>query len=205
MDFEPGRSGRFHPHLLSAMTRQLQRQNLSLANKAGRLAWAFVWAVLYRPSPRYFHAWRRLLLRCFGAQLGVGVHPYPSSRVWAPWNLQMGDHSCLSEGVDCYCVAKITIGKHSTVSQYSFLCSASHDYTEPDMPMTCAPIAIGDQVWITADVFVGPGVSIGNGAVITARSSVFSDIPSWVVARGNPATPFKRREIKGTDRPQPYE
>ena len=108
----------------------------------------------------------------------------------------MGDHACLSEDVDCYCVDKIRIGAYSTVSQYSFLCSASHDYTRASMPLITAPITIGERVWITADVFVGPGVSIGDGAVITARSSVFNDIPPWSVARGNPAVPFKRRQFE---------
>jgi putative colanic acid biosynthesis acetyltransferase WcaF len=107
----------------------------------------------------------------------------------------MGDHACLSEGVDCYCVAKISIGAHSTVSQYSFLCTASHDYSKTSMPLVAAPINIGDRVWITADVFVGPGVTIGDGAVVTARSSVFSNLPPWVVARGNPAVPAKPRKF----------
>ncbi len=111
----------------------------------------------------------------------------------------MGDHACLSEGVDCYSVAKITIGAYSTVSQYSFLCSASHDYTDYTMPLIAAPINIGERVWITADVFVGPGVCIGDGVVVTARSSVFNDIPSWVVASGNPAKNIKPRIIKEID------
>ena len=127
------------------------------------------------------------------------MHPYPSVKIWAPWNLEMGDHSCLASGVDCYCVDKITIGAHSTVSQYSYLCSASHDYTNAGMPLVTAPIVIGERAWITADVFVGPGVTIGDGAVITARSSVFSDIKPWVVARGNPAVEIKPRVIR-TDR-----
>lgn len=107
----------------------------------------------------------------------------------------MGDNSCLSHAVDCYCVAKVTIGANATVSQYSYLCTASHDYTDRTMPLVVAPILIGEKAWITADVFVGPGVTIGDGAVVTARSSVFSDIEPWVVARGNPAVAFKPRII----------
>jgi len=133
-------------------------QRLSLANKLARALWGIVWIVLFRPTPRLFHAWRRFLLRLFGARLGKAVHVYPSAKVWAPWNLEMDDHACLGEQVDCYCVEKIRIGKHSTVSQYSFLCSASHDYTKSTMPLVAAPISIGEYVWITADVFVGPGV-----------------------------------------------
>ena len=183
------------------MTQALRRHHLSLANKLARSVWQVVWLLLYRPTPRLFHPWRCLLLRLFGAKLGRAVHPYPSARIWAPWNLEMGDHACLSEGVDCYCVAPIRIGAHTTVSQYSFLCTASHDYTRADMPLVTAPVNIGERVWITADVFVGPGVTIGDGAVVTARSSVFADIPPWVVARGNPAVPVKARVLQG-DQPE---
>lgn len=109
----------------------------------------------------------------------------------------MGDHACLSEYVDCYCVDQIDIGAHTTVSQYSFLCTASHGYAHETMPLVTAPITVGERVWITADVFVGPGVSIGDGAVVTARSSVFSDLPAWQVASGNPAVPTKPRKYTG--------
>lgn len=136
-----------------------------------------------------------MLLRLFGARISSEAHPYPSAKIWAPWNLTMDEGSCLGENVDCYCVAHIHIGKNSTVSQYSYLCTASHDYTRSNMPLIISPISIGDNVWITADVFIGPGVHIGDGSIITARSSVFRDIPSWVVATGNPALPIKQRII----------
>lgn len=171
-------------------------RRLSCRNKLARSVWEIVWLLLYRPSPRPLHFWRRFLLRIFGAKIGSGVRPYPAARIWAPWNLEMGAFSCIGGNVDCYCVDRIRIGAHSTVSQYSFLCTASHDYTDRDMPLITAPITIGERAWITADVFVAPGVTIGDGAVVTARSSVFTDIPPWVVARGNPAVPVKRREFR---------
>ena len=105
----------------------------------------------------------------------------------------MGENSCLSHHVDCYNVARITIGKDATVSQYSFLCTATHDYTNVDFPLLIAPISIGNSAWVTADVFIGPGVTIGEGAVVNVRSSVFSDIEPWVVAKGNPAMAYKKR------------
>jgi putative colanic acid biosynthesis acetyltransferase WcaF len=177
------------------MTYPYRIHKLSTGNKVARTLWQIVWLFLYRPTPRLFHPWRCMLLRLFGARLGKSVHPYPSARVWAPWNLEMGDYACLSEGVDCYCVAKISIGAHSTISQYSFLCTASHDHSKASMPLVAAPITIGERVWITADVFVGPGVTIGDGAVVTARSSVFSDLSPWMVARGNPAIEVKPRKF----------
>ena len=166
-------------------------------NKFGRIVWCIVWALLFRPSPRPLHAWRCALLRLFGAQIGRGAHPYPSAWVWAPWNLEMGENSCLGDNVDCYSVDKIRLGASVTVSQYSYLCAATHDYEDPLMPLMTAPITIGTGAWVCADVFVGPGVTIGEGAVVGARSSVFSNVEAWTVAAGNPARPIKKRGLRG--------
>lgn len=168
----------------------------SLRNRLGRALWAVVWMLLYRPSPKPFHFWRRFLLRAFGAKIGRGAHPYPSVKIWAPWNLTMGDYSCLGHHVDCYCVAPITIGEHATVSQYSYLCTASHDIECHRMTLVTAPIVVGAGAWITADVFVGPGVHIGEGAVVAVRSTVLNDVSPWTVVAGNPAKFIKRRELK---------
>ena len=164
----------------------LTHQQLSTANKLARVLWQLVWLFLYRPSPVPLHCWRRFLLRCFGATIEEGAHPYPSAKIWAPWNLTMRKHSCLSHQVDCYCVDKIELGVHVTVSQYSYLCTASHDYTRRDMPLITAPIIIGDNAWVTADVFIGPGVTIGEGAVVGARSTVTRSVLPWTVVAGSP-------------------
>lgn len=144
---------------------------------------------LYRLSPTVLHGWRRMLLRCFGGCIGVGAHPYPRAKIWAPWNLIMEAHSCLANDVDCYCVAPIRVGAHATVSQYSYLCAASHDHRDPSMPLIVAPIVIEPYAWVAADVFVGPGVTVGEGAVVGARSTVIQDVAPWTVVAGSPATP----------------
>lgn len=168
----------------------------SLWNKAGRALWALAWCLFYRPSPKPFHFWRRAILRLFGAKIGHGAHPHASARIWAPWNLEMGEHSCLSHHVDCYCVAPIKIGAHATVSQYCYLCAASHDIEDPEMRLVTAPISIGEGAWITADVFIGPGVTVGEAAVVGARSSVFKDVAPWTVVAGNPAREIKKRGLR---------
>jgi putative colanic acid biosynthesis acetyltransferase WcaF len=157
------------------------------------------WLLLYRPSPRRFHAWRRFLLRLFGARVGPGAHPYPAARVWAPWNLEMQAGSCLSDFVDCYCVDRITLGVDCVVSQYSFLCSASHDADDPGFPLVTAPIEIGARAWVAADAFVGPGVTVGEGAVVGARASVFADVAPWTVVGGNPAALIRHRKRADRD------
>ncbi len=100
----------------------------------------------------------------------------------------MEAHSCLADDVDCYCVAPITLGAFATVSQYSYLCAASHDYRDPALPLIVSPIVIEAQAWVAADVFVAPGVTVGEGAVVGARSTVIHDVPRWTVVAGAPAT-----------------
>lgn len=159
----------------------------SRANQLMRILWRTVWLLAYRPSPKVFHAWRRFLLRVFGAKIAKNAYPHPSVKIWAPWNLEMGSLSCLGPDVDCYCVDKVVIGPRATVSQYSFLCTATHDYRDPRMPLVTAPIVIDEGAWVAADVFIGPGVTIGKGAVVGARSSVYRTVQPWTVVAGNPA------------------
>lgn len=163
----------------------------SYRNRAGRVLWTMVWGVFFRPSPRPFHAWRRWLLRCFGATIERGAHPYPSVKVWAPWNLTMKEGSSLGDHVDCYSVDRITLEPYATVSQYSFLCTATHDYRVPERPVVTAPIRVGRRAWVAADAFVGPGVTVGEGAVIGARASVFRSVDPWTVVGGTPARILK--------------
>jgi len=166
---------------------------LGWRNKLARVVWGIAWLVLYRPSPRGLHGVRRMVLRVFGAKIGKGAHPYPAARIWAPWNLVMGDHSCISDFVDCYCVDKVELGDHAVVSQYSFLCTASHDYNDPGFLLVTSPIKISAKAWVAADVFNGPGVEVGEGAVIGARSCVIKNVAAWDVVVGNPAMKIKTR------------
>ncbi len=164
-------------------------------NKAARVLWNIVCALLYRPTPSPLHAWRRMLLRCFGARIASGAHPYPKARIWAPWNLTMERNSCLANYVDCYSVDSIVIGQDAVVSQYTYLCAASHDYEDHRFPLITAPIRIGVRAWVAADVFIGPGVDVGDGAVVAARSTVVKDVAPWSVVAGNPARFVKFRQL----------
>ncbi|QOY92076.1 putative colanic acid biosynthesis acetyltransferase [Paludibaculum fermentans] len=164
-----------------------------LRNKVMRAVWGVAWHLLVRPTPKILHGWRRFVLCCFGAKLGPGVHVYPTAKVWAPWLLEMGPHACLGPSVDCYNVGGIRIGAYATVSQYSYLCGATHDHTKSSMPLRPAAIEIGARAWVAADVFITAGIKVGEGAVVGARSSVYKDVPPWVVAAGNPARVIKAR------------
>ena len=169
----------------------------SLWNKIGRVAWGATWWILFRPSPRPCHFWRRLLLRLWGARIGRGAKIDPSVRIWAPWNLDLGEEAALGHHVDCYNVARVTIGPHATVSQYAFLCTASHDVSDPHMRLIHAPIVLAGQSWVCAGAFVAPGVTIGEGAVAGARAVVVKAVEPWTIVAGNPARAIRKRELKG--------
>jgi putative colanic acid biosynthesis acetyltransferase WcaF len=105
----------------------------------------------------------------------------------------MGDYSCLASEVDCYNVATVTVGQSAIVSQKTYICTASHDHQARTFDLLAGPVVIGAHAWVAADAFIGPGVQIGEGAVLGARSVALEDIEEWVVAAGHPARPLKKR------------
>lgn len=173
------------------------RSDFTTAAKLRRFAWEVVWLLAFRPTPRWaLHGWRRQLLRWFGAEVGAGCRIAPSCRVWAPWNLVMGEFSALGDGVDCYSMGPITLGSKVAVSQRSFLCAGSHDVRSLSRPLVTGPIVIEDHVWIAAECFVHPDVVIREGAVIGARSVVLKEMPAWSICAGHPCRKIKDRVLK---------
>lgn len=153
---------------------------------------------LFRFSPRTFFGWRCFLLRLFGAKIGKGVHIYNSVTIYFPWNLEIGNWSSIGEYAFIYNLGKILLGSKATISQRAHLCAGTHDYTRAALPLLKKPITVADKAWICADAFIGPGVSIGEGAVVGARAVVTKDVEAWVVVAGNPALPIKKRTMKDT-------
>ncbi|MBR1890046.1 MAG: putative colanic acid biosynthesis acetyltransferase [Alloprevotella sp.] len=162
-----------------------------------RVAWSVTWTLFARPLPRSLGSgWKRFLLRAFGAKLAGSAVVYSSAKVYYPANLTMGEHSCLASEVDCYNVAPVTIESNVTVSQGAYLCTASHDISDPKHHLTTAPIVIKSQAWVAADAFIGMGVTVGEGAVVGARACVFKDVEPWTVVGGNPSQYIKKRRVK---------
>jgi putative colanic acid biosynthesis acetyltransferase WcaF len=157
--------------------------------------WWFLQWFLLRPSPQFLYGWRRFLLRLFGAKIGKQVLIRPSVQITYPWKVAIGDYSWIGDEVVLYSLGEIIIGSNSVISQRSYICTGSHNYTSPSFDIYTKPIHIGNQVWVAADVFIAPGVNIGDGAVIGVRSSVLTDLPPGMICYGNPAVPVKRRSI----------
>lgn len=157
-----------------------------------RVLWS-LGGLLFRCSPRPCFGFRRWLLRVFGASVGRHVHVYPSTQIYFPWNLEIGEWSSIGEWALIYNLGKVTIGMRTTLSQRVHVCAGTHDYQTAAMVLVKPPVRVGDAVWICADAFIGPGVVIGEGAVVGARSVVVKDVPAWMVVAGNPARVIKPR------------
>jgi putative colanic acid biosynthesis acetyltransferase WcaF len=179
----------------SPSTEDRHRSPWSTKQKIGRLLWMMVQATLFRGSPHNLFAWRAMLLRLFGAKLGSHVQIRPSVRIIIPWHLEIDDHSAIGDFAILYSLGRIKIGKYVTISQYAHLCAGSHETRTRAMTLITAPITLGDDVWIATDAFVGPGVTVGDRAIVGARASVFSDVPNDVIVGGNPAKFIKAREF----------
>jgi len=159
-----------------------------------RVLWGFG-KLVFRLTPRPFFGLRCAILRSFGAEVGANVNIYPSALIYYPWNLEIGDDSSIGEWALVYNLGRVTIGARTTISQRAHLCAGTHDYRNPTLPLIKPPIVIGDEVWVCADAFIGPSVTVANGAVVGACSVVTRDVKSLAVMAGNPAKFVKTRVI----------
>ena len=177
------------------LTLQYTRSGWPLGVKVRRALWGPFKILFLRGTGRWLSPVRIAVLRLFGAQIETPTLVMDGVLIWHPWNLTLKRYSALGRGVEVYNFAHITIGEQATVSQGTYLCSASHDFEDPAMPLTYRPITIGAQSWVAANCFIGPGVTVGEGAVVGACSVVVKDVPPWVVAAGNPARIIKPRRL----------
>lgn len=160
-----------------------------------KLLWSVAWALLYRPSTRHMTKFRIWLVRLFGGKIAWTVNLRPSSRIWHPWLLTMGEHSCLADEVLMYNLGPVEVGEHTVISQRVHVCNGTHDYTRPNLPLVRPTCRIGRGVWICADAFIGPGVTIGDNVIVAARGVVARDVEADVIVGGNPARVIKPRPM----------
>lgn len=165
-------------------------------NRLRRIVWTGINRFVFPCLP---NSLRLQILRLFGAGIRRWTVVYGSSKMFAPWNLSMGDGCNVGPRVEIYNKAKVTFGKGVVVSQDSFLCTASHDVSDPDMKLSLGEIHLGDYAWIGARAIVLPGVTIGEGAVVAAGAVVTKDVEPWTVVGGNPAKFIKKRVLKGCE------
>lgn len=133
------------------------------------------------------------LLRAFGAKVGRGVNIKPRVNIHFPWKLTLGNHCWLGEELFILNFEPVVIGDDCCLSQRAFLCCGNHDFRSSAFTFRNEPIRIERGAWIGAQAFVGPGVTVGAEAVVTAGSVVTNNLPANQICRGNPAIPVGQR------------
>ncbi|MEG1479670.1 MAG: putative colanic acid biosynthesis acetyltransferase [Kiritimatiellia bacterium] len=173
------------------------QNQLTLKNKLARFLWNTIALFFFRLTPTFlFNKWRIFVLRCCGATIGKHCFVPANVKIWAPWNITLGDYVALGAHTELYSVARITIGSAVTISQGAYLCTASHDISYRLKPLITKPITIGNFCWVCADSAILPGVNLGEGSVAGLRAVVTKSVSPWTVVAGNPARKIRKRVLR---------
>lgn len=174
--------------------------HVTMSIKIKRAWWNIICVLFFRPFiTKIFRKWRIAILKMFGAQIEWDAEVYSSVKIWAPWNLKMGHRACLGPEVICYNQDKVMLEDDVVVSQYSYLCTASHDINmlnTANNSLITAPIWIKEKAWIGSKAYIGLGVCIGKAAIVGATASVYKSVEDYHVVGGNPSKTIKIRQKK---------
>lgn len=190
------KSQRAEPVCFQDLSRFALPEGFRGRNKIVCQIWWMVQDTIFRWSPQFAFGFRRMLLRAFGAKVGRKVLIRPTVRVTFPWKVSIEDFAWIGDYAELYSLGEIHIGKNAVISQKCYLCTGSHDPSLPMFPIYSKPIRIEREVWLCADVFVMPGVTVHQAAVVAARATVTHDVPERAVAVGSPARVVGERLLR---------
>ena len=151
------------------------------------LVWDLAWPLLCGWTPKPLNPWRLLVLRLFGAHIHGTPFVHQRARVQMPWKLTLRDGACLGDRANAYTLGEIEICERATVGQEAYLCTGTHDFSSPALPLQTAPIRVGADAFIGVRAIIMPGIRIGERSVVGAGSIVTRDVPPGAVVAGNPA------------------
>lgn len=182
------------------MSRQLIQETpydspWTVRQRVRRILWELCWTLFCKVTPKPFNPWRLLVLKAFGAKIEGTPFVHQRAKIEIPENLTLRHRACLGDGAVMYSLGPIEIGKGATISQETYLCTGTHDFNDPALPLKVKPIYVGEQAFVGARAFVLPGVSIGAEAIIGACSVVTRNIPKKTTVAGNPAKPTNRKIV----------
>lgn len=160
------------------------------------LLWEVCWRLFCQWTPKPLHRWRLRWLRMFGAQVAGWAFVHQRARIQKPWLLQLGEGACVGDRANIYSLGPVAIGARAIVAQEAYLCTGTHDFSRPDVPLVTRPIRIGEGAFIGARSFVLPGVVVGAGAIVGACSVVTKDVEPFTVNAGHPC-----RKLRAIERP----
>jgi putative colanic acid biosynthesis acetyltransferase WcaF len=158
-----------------------------LRRRLGLLAWQATWSLTCSWTPKPLNPWRLFVLRLFGATIHGRPFVHQRALIEQPWNLVLHHRACLGDRAHAYSLDRITLHEGATVAQEAYLCTGTHDFSQPHLPLQTAPIAVGPNAFIGARAFLLPGIVVGAGSVVGAMAVVTRDVPPGMIVAGNPA------------------
>jgi putative colanic acid biosynthesis acetyltransferase WcaF len=164
-------------------------------NRAVQALWFLIGLPLLRCSLIPFSAFRVQILRIFGARVGRGVVIKPGVRIKYPWRLCIGEFSWVGEDAWVDNLASVTIGDNVCISQDAYLCTGSHDWSDPAFGLMIKPIVLTDGCWVGARATICLGVTLNPCAIAAAGSVVTHDVGAYEIHSGNPAQFVRVRQI----------
>ncbi|TWJ00788.1 putative colanic acid biosynthesis acetyltransferase WcaF [Mucilaginibacter frigoritolerans] len=175
------------------MAKKLHAQNTpydspwSKSQRIKMVLWEYVWLIFCSWTPKPANFWRLFWLKAFGAKISGRPFVHQRARIQIPWNLIMHHRACLGDRANAYTLGVIEIHEHATVAQEAYLCTGTHDFTQPARNLVTSPIIIGAYSFISARAFIMPGVTIGEYAIVGACSVVTKNVLPNTTVKGNPA------------------
>lgn len=171
------------------------RSPWSVKTRVAMLIWEYGWTLFCAWTPKPFNAWRLLWLRAFGARIYGNPFVHQRARIQIPWNLTLHDRCCLGDRANAYSLGPIEIKRGAVIAQEVYLCTGSHEFDEPGLPLKVGQITVGEDAFIGARAFVLPGVKIGKGAIVGACSVVTSDVSPFTINAGVPCRIVRQRSV----------
>lgn len=158
------------------------------------LLWSIVWPLLCGWTPKPLNAWRLLWLRAFGCKVNGYPFVHQHARIQAPWRLILRHRCSVGDRANLYSLGEIELGCGCVVAQEAYLCTGTHDLSDPMMPLVTGKITVGADAFVGARAFIMPGISIGEGAAVGACSVVTHNVEPRSIVAGSPARFLRHRE-----------
>ncbi|MBP7844210.1 MAG: putative colanic acid biosynthesis acetyltransferase [Proteobacteria bacterium] len=172
----------------------MQKSPFDLITNLRRTFWILIGKPLFRISFHNWYFYRNIILNVFGAKIASTARLRRSVQIEMPWNLEMAEFSTVGSYAYLYNLAPIYIGHEALISQYAQICTGTHNYEDPKMPLVSKAIRIERRCWIATGAFIGPGVYVAEGAILGAKSVTFKNLEKWTIYAGNPAKIIKTRK-----------
>lgn len=149
---------------------------------------------IFRPYALFFPFLRKVLVKSFIRKCGKGLRVKRNADI--SMFIEIGDNSEL--GTNCLIQSNTIIGDYVIMGPDVKIYTKNHSFARLDIPVALQGVSaestqIGNDVWLSANVIITPGVKIGNHVIVGAGAVVTKDIPDYAIAGGVPAKVLKYR------------